>query len=1109
MSEQVRLQARQPEHSYLVQAPAGAGKTELLTQRILALLGVVDEPEEILALTFTRKAAAEMRMRVIEALTMAQPGAASAHKQETWRLAQQALQRSEARGWNLLQHPARLQMMTLDSFMYSLAQQLPLLSGLGQMPAPTEHADVLYRQAAELAVQEAWRDYPEAAECVLLHQDHQTVAVISLLADMLSRREQWLGQVAGHARDMSGLRRQLEQNLDNIVCQHLQYCDALLPVALKTSLLPLFRFAGSQSGNDVLQHLDCWPAASVEGLPVWKQMAALLLTTQGALRKSVTKQQGFPAGKQHAEAKAQFVAALAELDAIPGMAEAWHELRLLPASCRMDDAQWQVLESLFILLILANRHLQQCFAAGGEADFTEIALRAMAALGEHEAPGELLMRLDCRIRHVLVDEFQDTSHLQLQLLQSLTSGWQAADGGARSLFMVGDPMQSIYRFRKADVGLFLSAARNELALPQVRAVRLERNFRSAPAIVQWVNRAFARIFPPISDAASGAVQHASAAAALNHDGSVHLYLQHGRDAAHEAAEVVALVRQELARPSCRNAPQRIGILARSRKHLHAVIPALREAGIAFRAIAILPLKEQPEIRLLRALLRALLHPLDRMSWAALLRAPCCGLTTLDMHRLLSGNDGPVWALIEERMHSEAFDEDVRKRLQFLQQALAPCMMMHGRVHVHRLLDVAWQRLALNTMFDQTAQLNVQAALRLIESLEQGGRIDFALLDDRLDQLYAEPDMSDEAARVELLTMHGAKGLQWDAVILPGLGCSGSNTDSPLIAFSEVPLADGNVMPLLAVRAPTRASDALYDLVRRVEKRKDHYELQRLLYVACTRAQSRLHLLGHVSEKTGKAEKGSLLSLLLAQDEQAFGAHLHPISEHESGSPAGARPLYRMAQIPPLPAMPETLGDEQETEYVWAGIEAAPVGNAMHVALQKMAETGMERWTQEDTDHVMRLMRRVLLRDGLSGRMLDAAMQRCKQGMARILDSERARWILSRQHTSAFQEWALTSVHEGRVSMHVIDRSFIDSEGVRWIIDYKTAQHEGGELATFIDEEERRYRAQLQRYAAIVKKLEPEREIRTALYFPMLDVWREVGGLASHMAIISIMDYNDR
>jgi len=1104
MSAEARLKARHPGGSFLVQAPAGSGKTELLTQRILALLAMVDEPEEVLALTFTRKAAAEMRTRVLESLSAAKPDASATHKMETWELAQKAMLRSQEKGWHLISHPARLRIMTLDSLTHALARQLPLLSGLGEMPSPSEHAQLAYREAAEAALNEAMRDFPDAAESVLLHQDHHAVAVIALLADMLAKREQWLDEIADHARDMDALRHILEQNLAMIMMQKLVNCDAVMPIDVKAALPALMRFAGEQKKDDVLKQLSAWPEASLDMLAQWQLIADFLLTATGPnFRKAggVTVRLGFPAGKAYAEQKGQFKVLL---DLLAGsgnnaiaLAELLNDIRQLPISAEMDDSQWQVLESLFLLLILANKHLQLGFAHQGEADFTEIALRAMDALGANDAaPGDLLMKLDYRIHHILVDEFQDTSHLQMSLLQCLTDGWQNGDGRHRTLFMVGDPMQSIYRFRKAEVGLFLNASNNEAGLPTVEALQLERNFRSSPAIVDWVNSAVQSIFPAKQDVISGAVAHAAAVAALKHCGAVNLHLQHGKDAALEADTVVRLVQQALATTSEKGEPQRIGILARSRKHLHAIMPALQAEGIAFRAINILPLHARPEVRLLRALLRALLHPADCASWLTILRAPCCGLESYDLAVLLAGQDRPVWALMQDDDLFQRLSIDAQARIASIRTALEPCVAMRGKTAVRGLLQTAWLRLSMPALIDVSASLNVEETLSLIESIEQGGRVDFAQLNERLEKLYAAPDARPAAAQVELMTMHGAKGLQWDVVILPGLGHKGANVDAPLLAFSEVPV-EGGAMPLMAVKASTRQKDALYALVNSVEKSKDNNELQRLLYVACTRPETTLHMLGHVSEMKGEATTGSLLHLLLSQDEACFGAQIFHVDAVEQHVSSGRRSLQRVEQALDLSALSSddkepANQNEQETEYIWAGAEAAPVGNALHAALQHIAEAGIEHWSDEHTQSELKSMARLLVAEGLSGGMLKAASIRCADALQRVLSSEKGQWILSHGHQDAHSEWALSSECDGFISHNIIDRSFIDEQGIRWIIDYKTASHEGGDLEAFLHEEENRHAAQLQRYASILKNMEPKREVRTALYFPVMDAWSEVG-----------------
>ena len=1101
MGAEARLKARHPAGSFLVQAPAGSGKTELLTQRILALLAIVEEPEEVLALTFTRKAAAEMRKRVLQSLIAAKPDASASHKMETWELAQKAMLRSQEKGWHLISHPARLRIMTLDSLTNALARQLPLLSGLGEMPSPSEHAQLAYREAAEAALSEAMRDFPDAAESLLLHQDHNAVTVIALLADMLAKREQWLDEIANHGRDMASLRQLLEQNLAMIMMQKLEYCDGLMPIDVKAALPDLICFAGEQKKDDALMGISNWPETGLDMLAQWQLIADFLLTATGPnFRKAggVTVRLGFPAGKAFAAQKDQFKQLL---DILAGageqamiLAELLNDIRQLPLTAEMDDRQWQVLESLFLLLVLANKHLQQGFARQSEADFTEIALRAMDALGANDAaPGDLLMKLDYRIHHILVDEFQDTSHLQMSLLQCLTDGWQNGDGRHRTLFMVGDPMQSIYRFRKAEVGLFLNAANNEAGLPFVEALQLERNFRSSPAIVEWVNMAFQSIFPASQDVISGAVVHAPAVAALAHEGSVNLHLQHGKDSLLEAETVVHLVQQALASSSAKGEMQRVGILARSRKHLHAIMPALQAAGIAFRAINILPLHARPEVRLLRALLRALLHPADRESWLTILRAPCCGLESYDLAVLLAGHDRPVWALMQDDDLFQNLSIDAQTRIQSMRIALEPCVAISGRVPVRGLLQTAWRRLSMPALLDASACMNVEDTLCLVESIEQGGRVDFALLDERLQKLYAAADASPAAAQVELMTMHGAKGLQWDVVILPGLGHKGSNVDAPLLAFSEVPV-EGGSMPLMAVKASTRQKDSLYALVNSVEKSKDNNELQRLLYVACTRPETVLHMLGHVSESKGEASTGSLLHLLLSQDESCFGATIWQLDAVEQSVSSARRVLQRVEQPLDLSAFEDqelSSQSEMETEYIWAGAEAAPVGNALHAGLQHIADVGMESWSDGHTLREVKSMSRMLIAEGLSGGMLKAASIRCADGLQRVLRSEKGQWILSNRHQDAHAEWALSSERDGSVSHNIIDRSFIDKQEIRWIIDYKTASHEGGSLEEFLHEEKKRHAAQLQRYAAILRNMDANREIRAALYFPMLDAWCEI------------------
>ncbi|MDX8391104.1 MAG: UvrD-helicase domain-containing protein [Mariprofundaceae bacterium] len=1105
MDSDVRLQACDPAASFLVQAPAGSGKTELLTRRILKLLTVVDEPEEILALTFTRKAAAEMRGRVLEALNMDKPQDASSHRMQTWQLAEKAKARSEMRDWQLLNNPSRLRMMTLDSFMHALAGQMPLLSGFGEMPVACSHPIPLYREAAEIALNSLIRRAQDQAGTLLLHQDNNTTALIKLVADMLGKRDQWLGEVQQHAADTSELRRMLENSLCDIMLNKIAECDALMPAQVKDELPSLMVFAGENIGDDALRQCTKWPDTLLASLPQWRLIAGFVLTADDkktALRKQFNAKLGFPPGKKSLAEKEKIKSLIDLIAATKDLAEALQGLRTMPDTSEMDDAQWQVLEALFALVLMADMQLQRLFEQRGEADFIEISLRAMHALEDADGrPSDLLLKLDYRIRHILVDEFQDTSLLQIRLLQSLTTGWQAGDGIARSLFMVGDPMQSIYRFRKAEVGLFLLAARNRAGLPPVETLTLKRNFRSSPAIVGWVNRAFADIFPGEADILRGAVEYTPAAAALNHAGSVRLHVQQQADEQQEAEAVVAAVKEQLRMPSSGSGKtQKIAILARSRKHLHAIMPALRAADIDFRAVDILPLNKQPEIRQMRALLRALLHPADRESWAALLRGPCCGLSTQEMHTLLAGDARPVVSILNDTTRVNRLNGETIRRIRHLQAALAPCLQLTGRVGLRHLLTSAWQRIGMADLLGadsvemdwmgEDAARNVEALLTLVDELDGGGNIAFSLLDERLERLYAAPDASPQAANVELLTMHGAKGLQWDVVILPGLGKKQAKTDTPLLAFTDIPV-QGGAHPLMAVRAAVRRNDMVYNMIQSVEKTREKNESERLLYVACTRAETSLLMFGHVSEKSGLATSGSLLSLILTDGVVggSFDAEVVEIEAVEGKASTVRNALRRIKTPVDLPANPVSKNADVEPEFAWAGVEAASIGIALHAGLQKVAEKGVEMWQTADSKQVQIVMQRILLLEGLSAQRLEDALATAMQGLNQALASERGRWILSAQHQQAHAEWSLSTNVHGRIRTRVIDRCFVDDAGVRWIVDYKTGTHEGSDLKRFLGQERERYRAQLEEYAQLVGQMDRHAHpIRLALYFPLLDAW---------------------
>ena len=224
------------------------------------------------------------------------------------------------------------------------------------------------------------------------------------------------------------------------------------------ALAPLLRHAAGAASEPLRTTLAPWlalerpPPSGAVALAAWRGIAALLLTKQGEWRKRVTKPEGF--GPEHAALRDRLRALLDALQQHEALRAALQTVAALP-DARYTEQQWQSLAALQVVLVRLAAELKVAFAERRAVDFVELALAAQRALGQVDAPSELLLALDRRIQHLLVDEFQDTSQSQRRLLELLTAGWQPDDG--RTLFLVGDPMQSIYRFRDADMSLFLLA----------------------------------------------------------------------------------------------------------------------------------------------------------------------------------------------------------------------------------------------------------------------------------------------------------------------------------------------------------------------------------------------------------------------------------------------------------------------------------------------------------------------------------------------------------------------------------------------------------------------------------------------------------------------------
>lgn len=1128
-----RARALDPDSSFLVQAPAGSGKTELLTDRILALLARVQRPEEIVAITFTRKAAAEMHARVLEKLAAAhQERPSEPYRVRSWELARAAMQRNQEQQWDLLAYPARLSIRTIDSLCAHLVRAMPWITGLGGVPAITDKAQEHY-EAAAWATLEMAESVPSVAR-FLAHMDVNLLQAQALLASMLASRDQWLPAV-GQGGDVAFL----QDSLREVVEQQLQQLSDALPPGWAQTLAPVACFAASNlEAGDVLALAD-WqgdPLAPVmEDVPRWRGLAALLLTETGSLRKSLTVRNGFPPKTAQKEILTEWLGnCLGTEPWIARLASA----RLLPE--QYSAQQQEVLANLIQVLWLAAAQLKLRFAEKAEVDFTEIAQRALQALGDADEPGELLLRMDRSIRHLLVDEFQDTSQSQVQLLERLTSGWEPGDG--RSLFLVGDPMQSIYRFRKAEVGLFLQVWQaRRLGEVELEPLNLSNNFRSHPRLVEWVNQVGAQLFPARPDPDLGMVTYEHSTAfkpdipewAVHFHPCWHFRVARGEDAmpsqqaAQERAvqEAVQCAAQALERYQDSEHP--VAILVRARSHLHGLVRKLGEQGIPCRAVELEPLQQRPVVADLVQLVRALAHPADRLAWLSVLRSPLIGLRLESLHRLcalyptqtlaelssglsaspvmhgelqqaqaqtgrqeLSSDGGnAVTARPERFSHPSRFqdwDAGERARLLFACQILLDRGNRSGLMPFAAWVQECWTRLGGPQVYPSLAdQADAEQVLRLLEELCPYGPPDQQQFQARVESLYATPQGTGKA--VEVMTIHKSKGLEFETVILFGLHKQSANDSEPLIRLEHS--ADRLILGPISHKGSEQRDPVSQFLAAR-ERIRAEQESHRLLYVALTRARQELHLFGELSITQDKGlrepDGRSLLSRLwpVLQQPQAPVWQAEQGSQHEEPGQGPAALLQRVVSLPAAP--PEQLQTASSSYQSWQWsldtTHEKAIGTVAHDWLEKLGREGLDPWPVERLQQSRTVMRRQLLRAGVPSTYLDDAAQSLFEAIIATVQTERGRWLLG--VSRAYREWSLLDV-SGRVS--IIDLA-ISQEDHWLVVDYKTgrpAEHESLDdfKARMLD----RYAPQLQRYCEQVQALDG-RPAQAALYFPRADLW---------------------
>jgi ATP-dependent exoDNAse (exonuclease V) beta subunit len=1091
-----------PGRSFVLEAPAGSGKTALLTARFLALLARVDDPCRILAVTFTRKAAAEMAERISGALAEASDSSATI-PEDPWkgllhRLARAAIERHHARAETLLS-PDTFMVSTFHSFCSRVVRAFPLESGVQPGSAVMDEdeleslpTDVVDAYLSELLAGRGTPGEIEAFRRGLLAMNGELGTMSAQLAGLLSRRDRVMEALAAfESGGVPGLSLLLGARLDAVAGLKLNpLARAFSTYAAEWKTLS--KILEGRIGVTV-------PGGGISDIPAWKAARDVFLTRGGTPRKVFSEKDGFPKGfSKHP--LAGFIKGLpdAAAECLAGVA-LWPD----PGG---DPVGLRELCDMLVLGRGALTGLGRAMKARG-MDYSELELSALQALKAAPDPSSGLVFAGAPLMHVLVDEAQDISHVQLELLGRLCAGWREGDG--RTVFVVGDPKQSIYRFRRAEVALFGEIARAGVPRPDEAPFTLERralsaNFRSRPPLIDFANSIFAAImadpraendevgFEPshaVRKDASGpdpavtvAVFYDSGADGGNTAGSIP---PRDREAAWVAGAVRGLVEED---QGCQ-----VGILMPRRTHLEAYSRAFSEAGVPVRLLEGELLLSKPEAFHLYNLFKALARPHDDLAWAGALRAPWCRIADDELYSLSRG-DGP-WS---GRILSTAGKGDTVARFA---AAAGEAMGRIGRAPHSEVVQWLWEDLggpeAVAARYGAAGVANAMALLEILRSCD-GAPLEEAvvLAGGLLERAYTPPDPRAAFSRVHMMTVHKAKGLEFDHVFLvnadykPGAGRN--REGAPLFLMETVPGPGRGA--LIAASGDRRRTDSLlaYHLLGEIAVLREAAEVKRLFYVAVTRPRRSLAITGKVRIlKDGRISSGSregpLAWLLDMRDALESDGLARWLENPAAGGATKAEASVARLEPPPFEVepLPYTIENPSRLDVesllpVESGYEDEddPRARARGIVIHRLLETLSRGGSLPGGAQVAA----ALSEEGYPAD--EAAMV-----AASILKEAAAAWScgglarLLKDARSVTPEFALEesrgggSLRVGRIDL------LVEGANEYSIIDYKTTRHHG-ELEGWLASQAALHKRQLRAYAEMAARAlnVPPEKIRCHVLF---------------------------